>query len=264
MAGLSIAGAARCASAGAPGRGEATMATSAVPLTMLCAGAMHGIIEGAVAAFRDDTGIATTVVLTRSGLVRDRIAAGETFDVVVTTDAAVARLAELHRVLARTAVAIARSGIGVAVRAGAAKPRIDTSTAFVEALRNARSIAYADPASGSPSGTYLVGLLARLGLAAELAPKTLLVAATGAHPVVVCDLVARGDAEIGIQQISEIVPVAGVELVGPLPEELQHVTTFSAAVGADTNRAEAAHRLVTFLSSPAAAPLIVANGMQPA
>ena len=133
--------------------------------------------------------------------------------------------------------------IGVAVKAGRPKPDIGTVEAFVNTLRNAKSIACADPAFGTASGLYLVDLFDRLGLTAELKPKTRLIGAVGGEPVVVCAAVADGKAELGIQQIAEIVAVPGVDLVGPLPAEIQHTTVFAVAVG---SAAQSRHRTGLF------------------
>lgn len=225
---------------------------------------MHTIVEAALPAFHAGGGAPVEITYTRSGLVRDRVRNGERFDVVITTHSALAPLLAGGLVVPDSAQALAHSAIGVAVRAGAPHLPIDTVPAFVEMLRSAKSIAYADPATGSPSGTYLVEMLERLGMTAALGPKIRLAGAQGGRPVVVGDLVARGEAEIGIQQISELLPVDGVELVGPLPGELQHLTTFSAGIGVRASDVGAARRLVTFLASPAVAPIIRQKGMIPA
>jgi molybdate transport system substrate-binding protein len=236
---------------------------SGAAVTALCAGAMHAIVEALAVSFQRTTGVRIASTFTRSGLVRDRVRDGEHVDVVITTAAAVDELARLGKILADSAAAVAHSGIGVAIRTGAAKPEIGSVTAFTSMLRNTASIAYADPLTGSPSGSYLVALFDRLGLSAELSPKTRLVGAAGGRAVVVCEIVAAGEAEIGIQQISEILPVPGVELVGPLPAEVQHMTTFSAAVATGASDPDTARRLVAFLSSAAAASVIRMHGMQP-
>jgi len=225
---------------------------------------MSMIMRELAAAFEQATGERISLEFSRSGVVRDRVQDGALVDVVITTRAAIEHLAGLGKVLSDSATAVAHSGIGVATRTGAAKPDIGSVAAFERTLRDARSIAYADPATGSPSGNYLVGLFDRLGLSAELKPKTRLIGSAGDHAVVVCDAVAKGDAEIGLQQISEILPVPGVALVGPLPPELQQMTTFSAAAGSTAKNLACARRLIAFLTSAAAAPVIMANGMQPA
>jgi molybdate transport system substrate-binding protein len=239
-------------------RGDAT-----VVVNVLSAGAMSEIVRALGGMFEQRTGIAVAAEFSRSGVVGERLRAGDAADIAISTQAVIDELARRGHVVADSIAPVACSGIGVAVRAGAPRPDIGSLAAFRDALCRAASIAYADPASGSPSGNYLVGLFDRLGLTAELKPKTRLVGASGGHAVVVCDIVARGDAELGIQQIAEIVPVTGVDLVGPLPAEIQHMTVFCAAVSAKAHQPDAARRFVHFISSDAAKPVIVAKGMEP-
>jgi molybdate transport system substrate-binding protein len=156
--------------------------------------------------------------------------------------------------VAGSRVDLARSGIGVAVRAGAARPDIGSVDAFKRTLRQARSIAH----SSSASGVYLESLLQRLGLAAELAPK---IRKVEGEPV--GQVVARGEAEIGFQQVSELLPVAGIDYVGPLPAEIQETTVFAAGIPVGASNAEDARALVGFLTSPAAAAIIRKCGMEP-
>jgi molybdate transport system substrate-binding protein len=241
----------------------ATTSAAGTAIKVLCAGAMGRIVRELSDAFERSTGIKIATEFTRSGLVRDRVRGDEAVDVAVTTQAAIEELAGQMQVLPDSAAAVARSGIGVAIQAGRRRPDIGSAEAFKRSLRRAQSIAYADPATGSPSGNYLVRLFDRLGMAAELQSKTRLIGAADGHAVVVCEAVARGEAEIGIQQIAEIIPVAGIELVGPLPPDLQHMTAFSAAVTSRAGNAETARQLVGFLTSEAARAVIVANGMEP-
>ena len=152
-------------------------------ITVLCAGAMRPIMRDLAPAFERITGQRISLAFTRSGLVRDRVRDGELADVVITTRAAIDHLVGLGKVIADSALPVAHSGIGVAIREGAARPDIGSAAAFQRALRDAKSIAYADPATGSPSGNYLVALFDRLGLSAELKPKTRLVGADGSEVV---------------------------------------------------------------------------------
>jgi molybdate transport system substrate-binding protein len=232
-------------------------------VSVLSAGAMSEIVRELADAFERTTAIKVSAQFTRSGVVKDRVANAESFDVAITTQAAIDELAAGRHIVAGSAAVVARSGIGIAVRAGAPMPDVGSVEAFKQLLRSARSIAYADPATGSPSANYLVGLLDRLGMTAELKSKTHLVGASGGHAVVVCDIVARGEADIGIQQISEIVPVAGVGLAGPLPPDIQHMTIFSAAVASHSRKPDLAHQFVRYLVSDAARPAIAAGGMEP-
>lgn len=225
---------------------------------------MREILRELNDAYVRTSGIKLLAEFTTSAAIRDRIRNGELFDVVITTQSAIEDLSSLNKVIAHSAAILARSGIGVAVRKGCPKPDISSVRAFIAALRRASSIACADPAFGTPSGTYLAGLFERLGLAAELKSKTHLVAAAGGNPIVVCDAVANGEAELGIQQISEIIPVAGVDLVGPLPPEIQHMTVFAIAVASVAQNPGLARDLASFLTSEASKTVIAANGMEPA
>jgi molybdate transport system substrate-binding protein len=243
---------------------EAIHSSDPAALKVLCAGAMSPIIGELAVAFEREAGKGVTVAFDRSGVVRDRARRGEPADVVITTAAAIDTLIADGRVARDTAAVVARSAIGVAVRRGAARPDISSVVSFKRALLAAKSIAYADPASGSPSGNHLMKILDRLGIASEVARRARVIGAgAGGSVVVVCEAVANGDAEIGIQQIAEILPVEGVELAGPLPSELQQLTAFSAAVAASARHPDAARRFVAFITSPSVAGVIRAKGMEP-
>jgi molybdate transport system substrate-binding protein len=242
-----------------------TTSTNAVTeLKILCGGALREILRELGDPYVRTSGIKLLAEFATSAAVRDRIRSGELFDVVITTQPAIEELSSESKLMADSAAIVARSGIGVAVRAGRPKPDIFSVETFVAALRSARSIAYADPAFGTPSGIYLAELFERLGVAVELKPKARLVGAAGGNPIVVCDVVASGEADLGIQQISEIVPVAGVDLVGPLPPEIQHITVFGVAVASAAKNPGPARDFVSFLTSEGAKTAIAANGMEPA
>lgn len=240
----------------------ATASARAAKIRILSAAAMREIVvELGEKCARNGIKLATE--FTRSPLVRDRIRAGEPFDIAVTTQGRVGELAKENKVIAETAIALARSRIGVAVKAGHPNPDISSVAAFTRALQTARSVACADPAFGTASGLYLADLFVRLGLAAELKAKLHLVGAEGGEAVVVCAAVASGEAELGLQQIAEIVAVPGVDLVGPLPAEIQHTTVFSAAVPVAAPRPDVARAFVEFLASPTAKAVVAAHGMEP-
>jgi molybdate transport system substrate-binding protein len=150
---------------------------------------------------------------------------------------------------------LARSGIGIAVRAGAPKPDIATADALKRALLAAKSVAYTIEGA---SGIYFAAVLARLGIAAEVKAKAKLLT-SGAT----AELAARGEAELAVQQISEILPVAGAELVGPLPPELQLQTVFAVGIGSQAKMPDAAAALARFLTSPEAVCVIRAKGLEP-
>jgi molybdate transport system substrate-binding protein len=243
--------------------GTASASTRAGEILILSAAALREIVVELGEQYARQTGVKLVPEFTRSPLVRNRIRAGEAFDIAMTTRSRIDELAKENKVAADSAIALARSGIGVAVKAGRPKPDIGSVQAFARALRAADSIACADPAFGTASGLYLAELFVRLGLATELKAKIRLVGAEGGEAVVVCAAVASGEAELGLQQIAEIVAVPGVDLVGPLPDEIQHTTIFSAALAAAAPQPDLARDFLTFLMSPAAKAVVAAHGMEP-
>ena len=154
------------------------------------------------------------------------------------------------------------SGIGVVVRKGAPKPDISSPEALKRTLLAAKSITYSNPEKGGASGIHFAKVLDRLGIANEMKPKTVFPKTAGGAAVGA--LVASGEAEIGVHQFPELIQAAGIEIVGPLPGDLQETIVFSAAVMAGVKDAEASKALVNFLHTPEAAAVIKANGMEPA
>ena len=163
----------------------------------------------------------------------------EEFDVAVLTPEGIDGLAKEGKVVPGTRADLAKVGVGVVVKAGAPMPDISTDDAFKRALLAAKSVAYIDPKAGGSSGIYVDGLFKRLGIADEVNAKAVLVQG-GA----VADHVADGEAEIGVHQISEILPVAGVTFVGPLPADIQNFTVYSAGLGSAAKDAAAAKDFV--------------------
>lgn len=184
-----------------------------------------------------------------------RMKAGESVDLVILAANSVDELIQHGIVVPGSRVDLAKSGVGVAVRAGAPSPDISSGDALKRALLAAKSIGY----STGASGTHLVGLFQRMGIADELKPKI-----RQAPPgVPVGDLIARGEVEIGFQQVSELLPVAGIVYLGPLPPDMQKFTVFSAGIHVAAKAPIAARALVQFLTSPAAVPVIKKKGMEP-
>jgi molybdate transport system substrate-binding protein len=235
-------------------------------LRILCAGAMHPIVDELTGAIERIAGRPVAVRYASSGGVKALVMEGEPADIVITAAAAIDELGRHDKVLppTATATAVARSSIGVAVRAGAARPDIGSAESFKRALRDAKSIAIADPTTGSPSGNHLIAVFDRLAMTAQLRGKIRRVGGGAGGVVVVGEAVANGQAEIGLQQIAEILAVPGLDLVGALPPELQHVTVFSAAVAASATDLPSARQLVAFLASPESAAVIRAKGMEAA
>ncbi len=155
-------------------------------------------------------------------------------------------------------VVIAKVGVGVFVKKGAAKPDISSVEAFKRTLLNAKSIGLADPAAGGPVGIYATRLFERLGISAAVTPKLKLVGG-GLAPV---EPVAKGDAEIGLTTISEILPVPGVELVGPLPSEIQTFIVYTAAIPENAKEPTVAKALIDFLTSPRATSVLKSKGLE--
>jgi molybdate transport system substrate-binding protein len=159
------------------------------------------------------------------------------------------------KVMPGSRVDLAKSGVGVAVKAGAPKPDISTTEALKKALLAAKSIGY----STGPSGVYMIGLFQRLGIADEVKPK-LKQTPTG---VFVGSIIASGEAEIGFQQVSELSHFAGIDFIGPLPADIQRFTTFASGIMAGAKEADAAKALVKFITSPTAAAAYKKRGMEP-
>jgi molybdate transport system substrate-binding protein len=193
-----------------------------------------------------------------SGAVADRIQKGEAVDVTIVTRSQIETLQMQGRVMANSRADIAKVGIGVFVRRGGSKPDISSVDAFKRSLLAAKSIAYIDPASGGASGIYLAALVERLGIVAEMKPKTKL----GAPGGPLYEMVARGDAEIGFNQISEIVAQPSVELIGPLPATIQNYTLFAAGIVSSSKQVDVGSALIGFLSSPAASAVLTAKGFE--
>ena len=198
---------------------------------------------------------AATSIGTGSDSIPSRLQRGESIDVVIVADTALDELIKDGLVTAGSRVDLARSAIGMAVRAGAPKPDISSVDALKRTLLEAKSIAY----SASVSGQYLsTELFPRLGIADRIMGKSKRIEGERVGAVV-----ARGDAEIGFQQISELLPVPGIDYVGPLPPEVQKVTVFSAGIGVRAKNPGAARALIQFLASPAATPAVRKSGLDP-
>jgi molybdate transport system substrate-binding protein len=239
--------------AGAP-RGAA-----GAEIKVLTAGAFRQVLLALLPDFERTSGHKVTVENDTVGALTKRIAGGEAFDLAVLTPKAVDDLAKEGKFAAGSRANLARVGVGVVVKDGTPKPDISSLAAFKQALLAAKSVAYIDPAAGGSSGIYVAGLLDKLGIAADVKPKAKLIPG-GA----VAEHVAKGEAELGIHQISEILPVKGVTLVGPLPAEIQNYTVYAAGIGAHAKESDAAKALLKTLTSPAAAEVLKSKDMEPA
>jgi molybdate transport system substrate-binding protein len=236
-----------------------TQSVGAAEITVLTAGAFKQVLLAIVPEYEKQTGNTVKVENDTVGAVVKRVEGGAAFDVVIVSPAAIGGLAKDGKVLPDSQTNLARVGVGVVIKEGAQIPDISSVEAFKRALIAAKSVAYIDPASGGSSGVFVDKLLDKLGVAAEIRPKAKLISG-GA----VADHIANGEAEIGIHQISEILPVKGVRLVGPLPPEIQNYTVYVAGVGADSKQVDAAKALVKLLSGPNGAAVLKSKGMEPA
>ena len=239
--------------AGAP-RGAA-----GAEIKVLTAGAFKQVLLALVLEFEKQTGHKVILENDTVGALTRRIEGGEAFDLAVLTPAAVNDLSAKGKFVAGSRTNLGRVGVGVVVKEGAPKPDLSSVDAFKRALLAAKSVAYIDPAAGGSSGIYVAGLLDKLGVAAEVKPKAKLIPG-GA----VAEHIARGEAELGIHQISEILPVKGITLVGPLPADIQNYTVYAAGLGANGKESEAAKALLKTLSGPAAVDVLKSKGMEPA
>ena len=189
-----------------------------------------------------------------SGFAR-RLAAHEPVDVIISASSSIDEWIKDGRIVANTRTDIARSGIGVGVREGAAKPDVSSAAAFKQALLDAKSIAYLQVGSG----VHVHEVIERLGIADAIKPKV-----TRPESDIVSELVARGDVELGIVVITQILTTPGVAFAGPLPAAIQSHLTFTAGVSAHASAAEAATHLIRFLTGPAARAVMRRQGMEPA
>jgi molybdate transport system substrate-binding protein len=233
--------------------------SSAAEVKVLTAGAFKQVVLALVPDFEKQTGNKVVVDNDTAGGLQKRIESGEAFDVAIITPAIVDGLAASDKIVPNSRVNLATVSIGVVVKEGAPKPDIGSVEAFKNTLLAAKSVAYIDPASGGSSGIYVDKLLERLGIADQVRPKAKL--KKGGY---VADLIVSGEAELGVHQISEIVPVKGAVLVGPLPKEIQNTTTYAAGLSAAAQNKEAAQALIKMFSGPAAASVFKAKGMEPA
>ncbi len=183
-----------------------------------------------------------------------RVNAGESFDLLISGSTPVDEWIRAGRLIAETRTDIARSGIGVEVKAGAPRPDISSVEAFKHALLKAESIAYLRVGSG----IYLADLFERLGIAEAIKSKV-----TRPESDIVSELVAKGEIELGMTVITQILTTPGVDLVGPLPPEVQSHVTFVAGVSSQSKEPDAARQLIRFLNGPEAIAVIKAQGMEP-
>jgi molybdate transport system substrate-binding protein len=234
-----------------------TAAASAADIKLMTTGAFRPVAQDVIPAFEKQTGNKVAIVSDTAGALIRRLRAGETFDVIVLTSDGLDALADVGTVTGDSITPLARVGIGVAVSLNAPQPDIYSVEAFRQTLLKARRIAYMDPATGSTSGNALVQIFQALGISSEVSRKAVLVRSGPAG-----EAVARGDADIALQQASELRLVPTVRFAGLLPDAIQVYTTYSGAISAVTHEQEASTALLAALSDPGLTPVLKRRGLE--
>jgi molybdate transport system substrate-binding protein len=232
------------------------VAAQAAEIRVICAGGIGPVVTALAPGFEKASGHKLVLRFVSGPVVKRAIDKGEAFDVAISLPRVIDELIKSGKIAAGSRADIARTGVGVSVRAGAPKPDIGTVEAFKRTLLAAKSVAHSKEGA---SGVYFRGLLDRLGIAAQVNPK-LIGSPPGARGLV--SPVVKGEAEMVVGTMSAIME-PGVDLVGPIPNELQNWVTFAAAIGTASKETAAARALIGFLTAPAAHPAIKAKGMQP-
>ncbi len=234
-------------------------AAQAAEIRVLQSGAFKSAMADIKPLFEQASGHKLVLDSDTSGRIAQRIDKGEQTDFIVSTSAGVDDLIRQGKVLADSKAQVARAGVGVVVRKGAARPDISTPEKFKEALLGAKTVAYTNPASGGQSGVYFAKLLTQLGITDEINKKAKF---GDGGPIAL--IVAKGDAEIGMQPIPELLAHSDVaDFVGPLPTALQSYNHLTAGIPASSKEPDAARALLKFLATPAAQAVIKAKGMEP-
>jgi len=228
----------------------------AAEITVFTTRAIMTVLENVGPEFERTTGHKLNLTTDIAIRMVRRIQAGEPFDFLVASPNQIDALIKEGKIASETRNNLTRSGIGVQVRAGTPKPDISSVEAFKRALLNAKSIGYLKEGQ---SGVYLASLLERMGIAEAIASKV-----TRPDTDIVSELVAKGEIELGMVVITQIMTTPGVELVGPLPPEIQSYITFAAGVSTTSKAPDAARDLLKFLLGPVALPIIKSQGMEPA
>jgi molybdate transport system substrate-binding protein len=228
----------------------------AAEIRLLCAAALQPAMDEIIPAFEKSSGHTISVRFANISVNTDSVRRGEAADIVVVSPGQWTDLSKEGKVDAETRVIIARVGLGVFVRKGAPKPDIGTTAAFKSAFLNAGSIAIPRMLN-NPVGAYATRLFEKFGVADELERKNVI--RNGGFPL---RAVAKGDAEIGFTQISEVVAAEGIDFVGPLPADIQNYTTFVAAIPANAKESAAAKAFLGFAASPAATAVLNSKGLE--
>ncbi|MFZ0983539.1 MAG: molybdate ABC transporter substrate-binding protein [Pseudolabrys sp.] len=220
---------------------------------------VQAALEELAPKFEQATGSKLNITWATAAILVKRVQAGETADLMVLTKQSLDALTKDNKATAGADAIFASSGMAVVVKKGAPKPDISTPDAFKQALINAKTIAYSDPAAGGASGVYFAKLLERMGIADQMKGKTRHPPPSGNS----ANLIVAGEADLAIQQEPEVMSVAGIDMVGPLPADLNNITAYAAGIGAGSQQADAATALIRFLHSPEAQAVFKAKGLKP-
>jgi molybdate transport system substrate-binding protein len=231
-------------------------AANAAEIKALVSNALKSTMEEAAPQFEKASGHKLAITFGAAAELKAAIEKGAPVDIAILTTATTDDLVKEGKLIAAGRVDIARAGAGVAARKGAPKPDISTTEGFKDAMLDAKSIAFVGTGASAP---YIKSLFDRLGIADQVQSKLKVLPAS--NPA--ANAVANGEAELGITQISEILPYAGAELVGPMPAEIQLYTVYPAALAADTKEPDAAKALIKFLTAPAVIAVLKAKGLNP-
>jgi molybdate transport system substrate-binding protein len=237
-----------------------SLAAQAAELKVLSAIGMRLVMEALGPKSEQATRHKLAISFAASGVIVERIQGDETIDVIMLSRPALARLMKDGKLVAGSETVLARSGIGVSVREGAPKPDISSPEALKRTLLAAKLITYSNLVLGGASGAHFAKVLDRLSISTEMKPKTVF----SKIPGEVGQLVAKGEVEIAVHQIQELISITGIEIVGPLPGDLQNTIVFSGAIMTGAKEAELGKALINFLHTPDAAAAIKAKGMEPA
>ena len=227
---------------------------TATSIDVLSTLALRGVLVEIADEFRTLTGLSFAATYKSTNMALNLIAQGATADMTIITREAVDQLARDGIIVAASTADLAQSGVGIAVRAGASKPDIGTVTALKRTLLEAQSIAFSRLGA---SGVHFAGVIERLGIADEVRRK--------AHisDSFVGEVTARGEAEMAVQQISELMPVAGIDIVGPLPNEVQKISVFAAGIFRTARDPGGAEKLISYLADPRLASVLIRKGLEP-
>ena len=229
---------------------------SAAEIAVLSPNNLKSVLTDLVEAFQQETGHSVRFVFGSTGAVEKRARAEEVADIVIATEEAVERMTSQSMVLQDTRSVIARVGVGVGLREGAPKPDISSTDTFKQTLLSAKSVTYSNPAGGGASAIHFSRVIERLGISQSIKEKAVIGGSS------VCERVAKGEVELCVTQISEILPVKGVRLLGPLPPELQNVTILVAAISTRSTVVEAAREFLMFLVRPSSRAKFVEGGLE--